>query len=116
MLITTRRLWHWSLHAYCLMDNHVHLLIEIPRPNLADGIQYLHGTYAREFNKRHRRSGHLFQGRFGSVRIKRDEQLWTVTEYIAMNPVRAGLCTTPSEWPWSSAGSDPLRVVEGWRK
>lgn len=108
LLATAVRLWSWSLHAFCLMDNHVHLLVETPKPNLGRGMQYLHGTYAREFNDRHRRSGHLFQGRYGAVRIKTDEQLWRVKEYIEMNPVNAGLCATRDDWPWK--GSDPLRV------
>ena len=92
----------WRLLAYCLMENHVHLLIETPKVNLGDGMRWLHGTYAGAFNKRHDRSGHLFQGRYGSVRIKTDEQLWTVAVYIAMNPVVAGLCPRPEDWPWSS--------------
>jgi len=92
----------WHLLAYCLMANHVHLLVETPRPNLADGMRWLHGTYGGGFNKRHDRSGHLFQGRFGSERVKTDGQLWTVAHYIAMNPVEAGLCHRPDDWPWSS--------------
>jgi putative transposase len=92
----------WRCLAYCLMPNHVHLMLETPRPNLGSGMQYLHGTYADEFNKRHGRSGHVFQGRYGSVLITTDEQLWHVAAYIALNPVAAGLCGRPEEWPWSS--------------
>jgi REP element-mobilizing transposase RayT len=92
----------WGLLAYCLMDNHVHLLIETPDTNLGDGMRWMHGTYAGGFNKRHGRSGHVFQGRYGCVRIKTDEQLWSVAVYIAMNPVEAGLCHRPEDWPWSS--------------
>lgn len=92
----------WRLLAYCLMDNHVHLLVETPQPNLGDGMRWLHGTYAGGFNKRHGRSGHLFQGRYGAQRIKTDAQLSAVTAYIAMNPVEAGLCDLPEDWPWSS--------------
>ncbi len=135
MLRGTIKQFRWRLLAYCLMDNHVHLLIETPEANLGAGMQRMHGLYAREFNSRHRRSGHLFQGRYGSVRIKTDEQLWAVAVYIAMNPVEAGLCRVPEAWPWSShsmalsgaapewvavthllgyfaaaEGSDPLRV------
>jgi putative transposase len=93
---------HWRLLAYCLMDNHVHLLIETPNANLGEGMRWLHGTYAGGFNKRHGRSGHVFQGRYGSVRIKTDAQLWAAAVYIAMNPVEAGLCRAPGDWPWSS--------------
>ena len=105
----------WRLLAYCLMNNHVHLLIETPEPNLGDGMRWLHGTYAGAFNKRYDRSGHLFQGRYRAVRVKTDAQLWTVTAYIAMNPVEAGLCDLPVDWSWSSnalalAGTAPAWV------
>jgi REP element-mobilizing transposase RayT len=92
----------WRCLAYCLMDNHVHLLIETPIPNLAAGMQWLHGRFAQRFNARHRRSGHLFQGRYGSVLMKSQAQLWMAVAYIARNPVSAGLCATPSAWPWNS--------------
>jgi REP-associated tyrosine transposase len=92
----------WRCLAYCLMDNHVHLLIETPLANLAPGMQRLHGVYAQKHNARHGRSGHLFQGRYGSVRIRSDAQLWTAVAYIVRNPVEAGLCADPDGWPWSS--------------
>ncbi|MET0615996.1 MAG: transposase, partial [Thermoleophilaceae bacterium] len=96
------RQFRWGVLAYCLMPNHVHLLIETPLANLGAGMRWLHGLYAREFNDRHGRSGHLFQGRYGSVRVNSDEQLWGVAAYIAMNPVEAGLCDAPEDWEWSS--------------
>ncbi len=102
MLRATAKQRRWRMFAYCLMENHVHLLVETPEANLGQGIQRLHSLYAREFNSRHRRSGHLFQGRYGAVPIKTDGQLWTVAMYIAMNPVTAGLCAEPEEWRWSS--------------
>jgi putative transposase len=92
----------WRCLAYCLMNNHVHLLIETPEANLGRGIQRLHGAYAQIFNERHGRVGHLFQGRYGAVRIESDEQLVTTLAYIAANPVRSGLCADPADWPWSS--------------
>jgi putative transposase len=92
----------WRCLAYCLMDNHVHLLIETPVPNLGGGMQWLHGLYAQAFNNRHRRSGHVFQGRFGAVRAKSDAHLLMLARYIARNPVEGGLCDEPAEWPWSS--------------
>jgi putative transposase len=94
--------YRWRLLAYCLMNNHVHLLIETPHANLGEGMRWLHGTYGGRFNKRHDRSGHVFQGRYGAVRIKTDAQLWTTTLYVAMNPVEAGLCRRPEDWAWSS--------------
>ena len=92
----------WRCLAYCLMKNHVHLLIETPEPNLGSGMQRLHGLHAQQFNKRHRHSGHLFQGRYGAVVIKTDEQLLTVARYIVRNPVEAGLCENVDAWPWGS--------------
>jgi putative transposase len=92
----------WRCLAYCLMDNHMHLLVETPAPNLGRGMQWLHGIYGQAFNQRHRRSGHVFQGRFGSERMKSDVQLLVVARYIARNPVEAGLCSEPDEWGWGS--------------
>jgi REP-associated tyrosine transposase len=92
----------WLCLAYCLMPNHLHLLIQTPRPNLGRGMQRLHGDYAQTFNVRHDRVGHLFQGRYGAVRVTDDEQLATTVGYIATNPVRAGLVKRPGAWPWGS--------------
>jgi REP element-mobilizing transposase RayT len=89
-------------HAYCLMPNHYHLLVETPRGNLDDAMQRLNGTYAMRFNRHHERTGHVFQGRYGSKLITDDSYALTVVHYIATNPVQAGLCTSPEEWPWSS--------------
>jgi putative transposase len=92
----------WRCLAYSLMGNHMHLLIETPRPNLGRGIQLLHGPYATGFNHRHRQSGHVFGGRFDSKPMENDQQLWVTTRYIVQNPVKAGLCKTPEAWPWGS--------------
>jgi putative transposase len=92
----------WRCLAYCLMENHVHLLVETPDANLAVGMQWLHGLYARMFNERHGRVGHLFQGRYGAVRITSDAQLWGALRYVGLNPVEAGLCGRPADWPWGS--------------
>jgi putative transposase len=102
LLQSTVTHFRWRLLAYCLMDNHVHLLLETREANLGDGMRRLHGSYAQRFHARHGSSGHLFQGRYGSVRITTDEQLWTVAVYIAMNPVEAGLCLRADDWAWSS--------------
>ena len=92
----------WHCLSYCLMGNHVHLLLETTEPNLANGFQRIHGPYAQRFNRRHRRTGHLFENRFGSVRVEDDAQLWMIVAYIARNPVEAGLCATLEGWEWSS--------------
>ena len=114
----------WECLAHCLMTNHVHLLVKTHEDSLGAGMQALHGRYAQEFNLRHDRQGHLFQSRFGSTRIKDDLQMHAVTRYIARNPVEAGLCASPDDWPWtdcrralamikgSDPGSDPLAWAE----
>ena len=65
-------------------------------------MQRLHGLYGRQFNDRHDRSGHVFQGRFKSKLVTDDEQMWVTTRYIAVNPVEARMCRRPVDWPWSS--------------
>ena len=94
--------FRWHLLAYCLMRNHVHLVLETPEPNLSAGMQWLHGKYGRYFNDRHDLFGHLFQGRFKGIRQKTDEQLWQVLRYVALNPVEAALCRRPRDYRWSS--------------
>ena len=80
--------------SYCLMGNHVHLLIETREPNLGAGMHRLHGAYAQWFNRRHGFVGHVFQNRYESVTIENDPQLWVTAAYIARNPVTAGLCAS----------------------
>lgn len=89
-------------HAYCLMGNHYHLLLETPEANLSATIHYLNGVYSQGFNRRHERVGHLFQGRFESKLIEEDSHLVVVARYIDLNPVRSDLVPNPSDWPWSS--------------
>jgi REP element-mobilizing transposase RayT len=104
----------WRLLAYCLMDNHVHLIVETPEPNLANGMQLLHGRFARFVNDRWGRSGHLFQGRYGSRLINDDAHLLTAAAYVAMNPVDAGLCADPEDWRWSSHAATVAGKSVGW--
>lgn len=104
----------WSCLAYCLMDNHVHLLIETYEPNLASGIQRAHSLYAQTFNDRHHRTGHVFQGRYGSKVVTTDEQLWGEIGYIVRNPVKAGLCASPELWRWSSHAAVIARAAPAW--
>jgi REP element-mobilizing transposase RayT len=91
----------WHCLAFCLMHNHVHLLVKTPAADLGRGIQRLHGVYAQYFNRRHGRSGHLFQGRFGTKVMRTDAQLLLAARYIALNPVKAGLCREATQWRWS---------------
>jgi len=95
----------WLVLAFCLMDNHVHLVVETPRANLGRGMQLLHGAYAAFFNRRHLRSGHLWQGRYGAKRVRSDAQLLATVRYVAANPVDAGLRDRPGEWPWDSTAA-----------
>lgn len=97
-----KRRYGWKVHAYCLMSNHYHLLTETPEPNIAAGMQWLNSTYAHRFNEKYERIGHLFQRRYADGIILTDEHLREVIRYIPLNPVRAGLCKRPVDWPWSS--------------
>jgi len=92
----------WLCHAFCLMDNHYHLVVETPLPNLPGGMRQLNGLYAQRFNRRHGRVGHLFQARYRSILIEKPTRLLTVCRYVVLNPVRARICRDPGEWPWSS--------------
>ncbi len=93
---------NWAVHAYCLMDNHYHLLIETPDANLAKGMRQLNGVYTQRFNRIHQRVGHVFQGRYKAIIIQKDAHLLEVARYIVLNPVRAHMVNNAVEWPWSS--------------
>lgn len=92
----------WNVLAYCLMSNHYHIAVHTPDPTLSAGMQLLNGAYARRFNWRHGYENHLFGRRFGSVMAESTEQLMEQVRYVVLNPVRAGLCSHPGEWPASS--------------
>ncbi len=102
----------WVCHAYCLMDNHFHLMIETPEPNLSRGMRQLNGVYTQGFNRRHRKVGHLFQGRFKAILVERDSYLLELARYVVLNPVRAKLVKAPEDYLWSSyrptLGLDPV--------
>ena len=94
--------FNWILHAYCLMSNHYHLLIETPEGNLSRGMRQLNGIYTQQFNRRHNRVGHAFQGRYKAILVDKDNYLLELSRYIVLNPVRAGMVKGPREWQWSS--------------
>ena len=102
LLQNTVNRYGWYCHAYCLMDNHYHLLIETSTPTLSKGMKFLNGTYTQYFNRRHGRVGHLFQGRFKGILVQKDSYLLELARYIALNPVRARMVQNADEWPWSS--------------
>jgi len=89
-------------HAYCLMGNHYHLLLQTLEANLSVAMRHLNGVYTQRFNRRHERCGHVLQGRFGAQIVDGDAYLREVCRYIVLNPVRAGLVAHPGDWRWSS--------------
>ncbi len=97
--------FNWLCHSYCLMENHYHLLIETLDGNLSKGMRELNGVYTQGFNQRHRRVGHLFQGRYKAIIVEKDNHLLSVCRYVVLNPVRVGLIGEPEKWRWSSYGA-----------
>jgi REP-associated tyrosine transposase len=93
---------NWKIHAYCLMGNHYHLVLETPEPTLAKGMRQLNGVYTQDFNRRHRKVGHLFQGRYTAIVVDKDKYLLELARYVVLNPVRAAMTTSAGQWPWSS--------------
>jgi REP element-mobilizing transposase RayT len=94
--------FNWLLHAYCLMSNHYHLLIETPDGNLAQGMRQLNGVFTQQSNRRHGRTGHLFQGRYKAILVQKNSYLLEVARYVVLNPVRARMVGTAGDWAWSS--------------
>ena len=94
--------FNWLCHAYCLMTNHYHLLIETVDPTLSRGMRHLNGVYTQAFNRRHERGGHLFQGRYKAILVEKEAYLLELARYIVLNPVRAKMVNSPEEWEWSS--------------
>ncbi|MCL5022647.1 MAG: transposase [Nitrospirae bacterium] len=94
--------FNWLCHAYCLMNNHYHLIVETPDGNLSKGMRQLNGVYTQLFNKLHHRVGHIFQGRYKAILIQKESHLLEVCRYVVLNPVRARAVTRPEEWQWSS--------------
>jgi len=92
----------WLCHAYCLMTNHYHLLIETPNANLSRGMRHLNGVYTQWVNRHNTRTGHIFQGRFKSILIEKESHLLEVARYVVLNPVRAEMVRSPRDWRWSS--------------
>ena len=97
--------FNWLCHAYCLMENHYHLLIETLNGNLSKGMRELNGVYTQGFNQRYRRVGHLLQGRYKAIIVEKDDHLLSLCRYVVLNPVRVGLIKGPEKWRWSSYGA-----------
>ncbi len=92
----------WRCHAYCLMNNHYHLVVETPEGDLSRGMRHLNGVYTQAFNRRHRRAGHVFQGRYKAILVQKESHLLEVCRYVVLNPVRAKAVRAPERWRWSS--------------
>jgi putative transposase len=112
--------YNWLCHAFCLMDNHYHLMIETPDANLSSGMRQMNGIYTQKYNRRHNRLGHIFQGRFKAILVQKDSFLSELCRYVVLNPVRAKLAKEPGGWKWSSyqatAGlvKKPDYLTTGW--
>jgi REP element-mobilizing transposase RayT len=94
--------FNWLCHAYCLMDNHYHLVIETPDANLSTGMRQLNGIYTQKYNRRHATPGHIFQGRFKAILVDKDNYLLELCRYVVLNPVRAQMVDKTARWAWSS--------------
>jgi REP-associated tyrosine transposase len=94
--------YHCLCHAYCLMNNHYHLVIETPDGNLSKGMRQLNGVYTMRFNRRHGSVGHVFQGRYKAILVQKESYLLEVCRYVVLNPVRGKVVKIPDRWRWSS--------------
>ena len=110
----------FHLYAYVLMTNHVHLLLETTAPNISQIMQNINSSYTTYFNIKHKKSGHLFQGRYKSIVVDKDAYLLELTRYIHLNPVRAKMVRSPSDYPWSSwseyTAKRPKKPLISWGK
>ena len=91
------------------MTTHYHLLADASRESLSRGMHQLNGLHAMRFNSRHKRRGHLFEGRFQAYVVESEEHFAAAVQYIVNNPVRAGLCETADEWRWSGGEATSIR-------
>jgi putative transposase len=94
--------FNWTCHAYCLMTNHYHLIIETPDANLARGMRQLNGVYTQYINRTHQRVGHVFQGRYKAIVVEKESYLLELARYVVLNPLRAKMVRRLEQWPWSS--------------
>lgn len=108
-------MYGWQLHAFVLMTNHEHLFVQTPQANLAAGMQFLNGSYTSYFNRRYRRAGHLFQGRYKGHLVEEEGYFLEISRYIHLNPVRAKMVVSPEEYRWSSyTGFIRARKMVSW--
>ncbi|RLA19747.1 MAG: addiction module toxin RelE [Gammaproteobacteria bacterium] len=94
--------FNWRCHAWCLMDNHYHIVIETIEGNLSQGMRQLNGVYTQQSNRKHGLFGHLFQGRYKAILVEKDSYLLELSRYVVLNPIRAGIVKNMGDWQWSS--------------
>lgn len=116
ILANTNKRFNWLCHAYCLMNNHYHLIIETPDGNLSKGMRQLNGVYTQAYNRKHGRAGHIFQGRYKAILVEKESHLLEACRYVVLNPVRAKGAAHPEQWQWSSyrataGGEKPHRCL-----
>jgi putative transposase len=102
ILAQTCRRFNWVCHAWCQMTNHYHLVMETVEGNLSEGMRHFNGVYTQAVNRKHRRVGHVFQGRYKAILVEKDSYLLELSRYVVLNPVRARMVSEPGDWPWSS--------------
>ena len=98
----TAKRFNWFCHAYCLMGNHYHLLIETPEGNLSAGMRHLNGVYTQAYNRIHHKDGHVFKGRFKAVLVEKESHLLELCRYVVLNPVSAHMVERAEQYRWSS--------------
>ncbi|WP_459723826.1 REP-associated tyrosine transposase [Sideroxyarcus sp. TK5] len=98
----TCKRFNWVCHAWCLMDNHYHIVVETIEGNLAQGMRHLNGVYTQTFNRTHKRVGHVFQGRYKAIIVEKEGYLLELARYVVLNPLRAGMVKNIADWQWSS--------------
>ena len=109
LLLQAQHEMPFQLHAYCLMTNHFHLLLQTINHSLSKTVQYFMSRFAKFLNRRTNHVGHVFQGRFHSIPVNTDSYFTTVSRYIHLNPVRAGIVQHAEDFPWSNYG----RLIRG---
>lgn len=102
--------FNWRVHAYCLMDNHYHLVVETVEANLSKGMRQLNGVYTQYYNRRHNRTGHVFQGRYKAIHVEKETYLLELARYVVLNPVRAKMVKNIPDSPWSSYAATVGRI------
>lgn len=94
--------FNWRCHAWCMMDNHYHIVIETIEGNLSQGMRHLNGVYTQKSNRKYGRVGHVYQGRYKAILVQKDSYLLELSRYVVLNPIRAQMVNTILDWQWSS--------------